>query len=632
MVNGQQKIVKRVWGLCWLLVAVAVSTVPAWAQTSVTKREAARKQLEKAVGLLQQQEDSDKVLAALRDVVAVDPNWADGRAAYGHALYARSDFAGADVQLTWAVTLDPANASHKHALGVTKLMLGQSSQAVGFLAEANRLEPENPEFRYGLLLGYIQVGRWDRAIELWNTGALKAADTPEKIAVTIILKAIQDQEEEALAMAVAANRKYPENPVFAFLVGLIFEGEARQEDAIRAYEEAIKQYPDNYDLHRILVTLYLEAGYYRKAEHMIKTYLSRPSLREVAPIEDKVQGIFAIANAQYQTGNYRGSERSYSQYRALFGKYKKQMGRVSEPSTLGIDALAHFANGVIEERKGQYPQAISEYELAIKGDPAFLLAYERLGQSYLLRAELIDLKERPPLLRQAKGILEQALELKRDNPAVYQILGNATYQLALLEQGQFRQGLLREALFLFGQADIGLRDKYAVRVFQAKISDTLGEYRQALKYYQDAARIRSKVPEVHMLAGHSNIKLWQYPDAVSAFTKAAKVGGDQQDAALGIALAYERMGNSELADQWYDNAAQSSKGRKWLSQAEIEQQQTDDVAEQEAIMAEEPESDANATSEASPQESPNESSEESPGAELPEEIETQPAAEEEQEG
>lgn len=556
------------WSLVFGAVLVALLAAPilrpqaAWAD-QVTRGDAARKQLQKAAEALRAGKSAEDVLAAFRSVVEIDPNLAEGRAGYGAALFALEQYSEADVQFTWAVSLAPSNPEYKHALGVTKLQLGQSSQAVGFLSEASRLAPKNDDYRFGLLLGYIQVGRWDRAIEMWKSGALKSADTAEKTAVTIVLKAIEDNEDEALALAVLAARKFTDEPVFPFLVGLIYEGQGRQEDAIRAYEDAIKQFPDSYDLHRILVIMYLESGYYRKAEQLIKRYLKDPQLRVKVPTEDKVQGVYEIANAQYQTGNYKVSKRSYGQYRKLFEKYREKMGRTDEPSTIGVDALAHFANGIIEERKGQFPRAVTEYELAIKGDPNFLLAYERLGQSFLLQSELTDLKERPPLLRKAKEILEVALELKRDNPAVYLLLGNATYQLALIEEGQFRQGLLREALFLFGQADLGLRDKYAVRIFQAKISDTLGEYRQALKYYEDALKFRARDADVHMLVGHSNIKLRQYPQAVTGFQKSVEFGGDQRDAALGIALAYERMAQPEVADEWYERADQAAAGRKW---------------------------------------------------------------------
>src|SRR5690606_7263681 len=75
------------------------------------------------------------------------------------------------------------------------------------------------------------------------------------------------------------------------------------------------------------------------------------------------------------------------------------------------------------------------------------------------------------------------------------------------------------------------------------------------------------VPEVHMLIGHANIKLRAYPEAVSAYTKAAEHGADPRDVSLGIALAYEGQSNVEAADMWEDRAARAARGEHWATLA-----------------------------------------------------------------
>ena len=537
-----------------LCLTAMVACGPSMSGDPYERRGAAQARLDDALNDYRAGADRATVLGELRSAVEADPEWSVARAAYGNALYAAGDVKAADTQLAWANSQDPNNPLYKYQLGVVRMEQGRYSEAAGFLGEAYRLQPDNADYASALLLAYVQTGRWDRAVQLWGDGAMRQAPKDEQVAIGILLKAVLDREDEAVADAVRARKEFPKNAVFPYLQGLIYEGQTRLEDAIKAYEDAATMQPEDFSIRRLLTVLYLQAGYYRRAEVMIRQYLESPKLKTQVGEEERVQSTFELADAQYQGAKYRLSKRTYGQYRALLTESQSRIGRRLQAKAVGIDPVAHLANGVIDERQGQYPSAITEYRLAIKADPGFLMAYERLGQTLVLQSELSDLKDRRKILEEARDVLEQALEIKRDNPNVYFLLGGVTYQIALLEHGQFRRGLLREALFLFGQAEPGLTDKYAVHIYQGKISDTLEEYAQAAKYYGQAAALRPDQPDVRMLLGHTNLKLKKYPDAVTEFSVALTRGADARDAHMGLALAYERQNLPELADAEFDRA------------------------------------------------------------------------------
>lgn len=547
---GRYNLIRRLWTAGLLLLLAGCGTLFLGNDPRAI-RDASREALSVAMATAQAGGERAEILSRLRQAVSIDPHWALARAAYGNALYAMKNYRQALVQFKWAVNEAPENPEYKHAIGLVLLRQQKPVEALGFLVEARRLAPNNKLYRDTLLLDYIQIGRWDRAIQLWDTGAMADAPPEDRMAVEIILLAIQDRYDDAANMARRAGAKFSDDPLFPFLEGVIWEGLDRPTEAIHAYERAAARDPGSYDLRRLLTELYLRNGDYLRAERTIRRYLRSRTMRRKVTLPEKVTSWYEMANAQYQTGRYRLARRAYRRYRKYLRAFKKRSGRRLRAKGLSSDATAHFANGVIEEKKGQYPRAVSEYLRAIRGDSRFVMAYERLGQAYLLQAALSPLKKRLPLLKKAKASLEKAISIKRDLPNTYMLLGNATYQLALLEKERFRKGLLREALFLFGQAESGLRDKYTVRVFQGKISDTLEEYAQALKYYTDALKYRSKDSAVQMLIGHIQLKLKRYKAAIQMFQKARKAGANRADSAAGMALAYERLKMYDKADHYY---------------------------------------------------------------------------------
>ena len=58
---------------------------------------------------------------------------------------------------------DPTSAEAHYALGLARVRQGQTESAIGALARADELAPDDPRFGYGLGLALNDGGRWAEA-------------------------------------------------------------------------------------------------------------------------------------------------------------------------------------------------------------------------------------------------------------------------------------------------------------------------------------------------------------------------------------------------------------------------------------------------------------------------------------
>jgi tetratricopeptide (TPR) repeat protein len=171
------------------------------------------------------------------------------------------------------------------------------------------------------------------------------------------------------------------------------------------------------------------------------------------------------------------------------------------------NARAHSNLGIALSSEGREPEAVAQYEEALRLDPDFADAHNNLGKSLAAAG------------RQAEAMAqyEDALRLKPDFAEAYYNLGNA----------QLRSGRTEEAMALYEKA-LAIRPNFAqahnnlgvALADQGRSSEAVAQLEEALRLRPDYAEARSNLKDVLSSA-----------NSESAAALAAKPGPLQSDAA-----------------------------------------------------------------------------------------------------
>lgn len=214
-----------------------------------------------------------------------------------------------------------------------------------------------------------------------------------------------------------------------------------------------------------------------------------------------------------------------------------------------VDACFQLAN--VLKNLGQYDEAIAYYLKLIALDAAHAKAWFNLGVSYQL-SQKTDL---------AVKAYRQAIEIKPDYPEVLNNLGNLYRSMQDYEQACkcYEQALrykpMPETAYNYGLAFQALKDfSAALRVFElatrlkpdylnailamAVLLDKIGNYKQALVFYQKALAIDPENADVHFSAGLVFVKLKQLKPAIASYAAAWGMKPDYTEA-LGSLIQYK---------------------------------------------------------------------------------------------
>ncbi len=193
------------------------------------------------------------------------------------------------------------------------------------------------------------------------------------------------------------------------------------------------------------------------------------------------------------------------------------------------------------DKPGNLDQAVSLLSAAVREDPNFALAFESLGEAYLIKYK--D-DRNPRWIDQASANCKHALALNDRLSPVYTTLGrilDATGQhdLAL---DQFQRALMlepRSAEALAGQA---------------AVYETQGRLKEAEESFRRASALRPDYWD-----GYSKLALFyfrqrRFPGAVQAFKRVVDLTPDNAEAYSNLGVVYRRMGNLPDAAQVFRKA------------------------------------------------------------------------------
>ena len=183
-----------------------------------------------------------------------------------------------------------------------------------------------------------------------------------------------------------------------------------------------------------------------------------------------------------------------------------------------------YKKGLIFLKRGLAEDALREFQAVLETDDDSALAYQGIGQAFLLMREL----------HEAEKQFQHAIRLDPTLCKSYQFLG-VIYD----HQKRFDEAVTAyKTSIALQQEDGSLWNNLGVSYYKR------GDYDNAIRTFERAANMMGAGPQVYNNLGLSLAKLGNYQDALIAFTK----GGDS-------AKAYNNLGVVYLAEGKYRESA-----------------------------------------------------------------------------
>lgn len=248
------------------------------------------------------------------------------------------------------------------------------------LEEMIRRDPSNPDLRVQVALYYAEKGLLDEAI-VQSKEALRLNEYHQEALIALgdlyMRKGRFQEALEPYGKVVEMNRENPfrkENKQLEgvyYYMGVAYLGLGRPADAIEQLKEALTIDRTDADAHYMLGSAYQHQG---NCDEAVSAY--NEALRFVPDFKEVFQG---LAQCYDKTGakeraNYARAMVSYSS--AQYDEAIRQLQGVV--AAMPDFAEAYFGLGMAYEKKGRKELAIGAYENAVRAKPDFILAQQRL--------------------------------------------------------------------------------------------------------------------------------------------------------------------------------------------------------------------------------------------------------------
>jgi len=384
------------------------------------------------------------------------------------------------------------------------------------------LYPENQSLRLGLAHLYQQNEQVEDAYELVRNLAKEMDDNPEVVILEVDL--LEQMGEAALAkrrleQSLRNNKNHKE---LRFQYARKLVDEQRYREAHDQFEIIVEQFPDDYDMLYSLALISMEINMLNEA----KLYFSR--LVENAHRLDDSHYYLGFINAQENNtdtaiehffnvnggGNFLPAQRSLAELMIRAGRYKEVKARLQnirfrnsdyniplltmEANVLMDEGFLDEAGTVLNNAVGAFPNNIQllflrsvysqeindlttmEVDLRkiIQLNPNSPVAYNSLGYYLADRSDRIE---------EAYELIQRAVELAPNDPAIIDSLGWVQYRLGLYDEARKN---LDKAYELYPDHEVAAHLGEVLWVMGEK-SAARAVWRKALESQPDSEYIRS---------------------------------------------------------------------------------------------------------------------------------------------
>lgn len=188
-----------------------------------------------------QNEDFTNAVKHFSAAIAKFPDYRRAQKNLGFALVRSGKFAEAIAPLTRTITLGGGDSKVYALLGYTYMSLGRNVSAAGAYQQAAVLEPENVDFKLGLVKCAVATANFDHALALLDE---LTAQFPERDTLWTLQANIFIQKEQPAKAAVSLEmlrRRGKATAQNLFLLGDLYMTQESRDLALAAYLEAIEK-------------------------------------------------------------------------------------------------------------------------------------------------------------------------------------------------------------------------------------------------------------------------------------------------------------------------------------------------------------------------------------------------------
>ena len=309
----------------------------------------------------------------------------------------------AESEFKKGVELESNNYGANHNLGEFYIQSGNIAAAIPYLEKAQRINPLAYENGYDLSLAYLETQRFGDASKQLRE-LVRFQDTAE---LHNLLGKAEEKEGHYLQAAQEYEKATQMDPSEAniFDWGLELLQHQTLDPAIQVFTAGAQRYPNSARMEIGLGIAFFARGYYDKAVGAFaratdlapkdpRPYLFLGKAYNIS--DSQAEGVSERLRRFMELEAGNGQARYY--YAMSLWKGKRTEGLspdLSQVERLLKDALkldptfadAHLQLGNLYSEQAKFPQAISEYHLAVKCDPDLAGAYYRLGQLYIRTGE-----------------------------------------------------------------------------------------------------------------------------------------------------------------------------------------------------------------------------------------------------
>jgi len=369
--------------------------------------------------------------------------------------------------------------------------------------------PSNQQLLLSKALLLSQNGESAQVLQWLETQNSKTFDSASILLHSFLLQNVK-RHDEALALLSKALKKIPaDNRLRLSRARLLLE-QNRLSEARADFIRLLQQSPDDDTLRYTLAQIYLEQQAWQEAIVHLNELLERENYLDAAhfalgraftALGDSEQAIshyeqieegdyylaalLQRADILFEQGRAAQARQQLAELRKNQGQHRPQLyqieielltkhGQYPQASRIAGQALGEFpdsaellyARAMLAEKQDDLTQLERDLRKIIEQDPNNSMALNALGYT------LVDRTKR---LAEGKSLIEQALILAPDDPAILDSLGWAHYRMGRLDQAE---PLLRQAMEQYPDAEIAAH--------LGEVLWQLGKRREARKIWRQA--------------------------------------------------------------------------------------------------------------------------------------------------
>lgn len=277
----------------------------------------------------------------------------------GEYYYRQDRYAEADADFDLICKIDPTSALGYIGKGRNALAMEKYEDAIELCSYSVKLDPSYSQAYAFRAEAYMKQGMMNECID----DIIKALGIDGNDKAFVLLQMVEGPAVNTLVSKLMIQQnKLPNENSWAYLVGVVYEGQRMYTTAIDAYKESLKIEQSDMAYGRI-ADCYSELGYFELALENIDQAM------ELDP--EDVNYVWKKADLLY---DMRRSQEAITAY----GDYIKMM-----PEFYG----GYYRRGFMKDNVGDVEGAIEDYSMAIALKPDYAYAYLGRADQYMLKGD-----------------------------------------------------------------------------------------------------------------------------------------------------------------------------------------------------------------------------------------------------